>query len=238
MNLGSTYPLSEDRALALYQRALAIFSKVLGPGHPKVASSLNNVGAAFYQRLAFDDAGRYFERASAVGEAALGPDHPNTAFYLANLGAALYEAGQYEPGLAASRRAVAILERISPTHGDLDEPLRVVGRIRLAEREPQQAIPILERALELADPSSTSLSGIKFALAQALTASGGDPKRARRLAQEARDGYQTTNREQTTPLNARDLAQAQGAGRCGPYRIRVANRLGSVVSAERDASTC
>ena len=38
-----------EKALPLYQRALDIREKVLGPQHPDVATTLNNLAGLYYQ---------------------------------------------------------------------------------------------------------------------------------------------------------------------------------------------
>ena len=68
-----------------FKRSLAIREKALGPEHPLVAQSLNNLA------LVYQDEGRYADteplekRALAVNEEALGPEHPSVALNLNNL---------------------------------------------------------------------------------------------------------------------------------------------------------
>ena len=65
-----------DQALPLYQRALKIWEKALGPEHPDTATSLNNL-AELYQALgAYDQALPLYQRALKIREKALGPEGP------------------------------------------------------------------------------------------------------------------------------------------------------------------
>ncbi len=85
-NLAELYLTQGKYAQAepLYQRALAIREKALGPEHPDVATSLNN------RALLYDEQGKYaqaeplYQRALAVLEKALGPEHPQVATVLEN----------------------------------------------------------------------------------------------------------------------------------------------------------
>ena len=68
---------------------LAIREKALGPDHPDVAISLNNLAALYDTQGDYAKAEPLYERSLAVLEKALGPDHPSVATSLENL-AALY----------------------------------------------------------------------------------------------------------------------------------------------------
>ena len=61
------------------KRALAIREKALGPDHPDVAVSLNNLAGLYAYQGRYADAEPLFKRALAIREKALGPDHPDVA---------------------------------------------------------------------------------------------------------------------------------------------------------------
>ena len=73
--------------MPLYERALAIWEKALGPGHPDVATSLNNLAVLYDAQGAYERALPLYERALAILEKALGPGHPSTKRVSANLAA-------------------------------------------------------------------------------------------------------------------------------------------------------
>jgi len=60
----------------LLQRALAIREKALGPGHPDVATSLDNLAELYRAQGAYERALPLYERALAIWEKALGPRSP------------------------------------------------------------------------------------------------------------------------------------------------------------------
>ena len=50
----------------LYQRALAIWEKALGPEHPDVATSLNNLAGLYYAQGKYEEAEPLYQRALAI----------------------------------------------------------------------------------------------------------------------------------------------------------------------------
>ena len=80
MSLNNLALLLQDQgdlagARALYERALAIREKALGPEHPDTAKSLNNLAVLLQAQGDLAGARPLFERALAIYEKALGPEH-------------------------------------------------------------------------------------------------------------------------------------------------------------------
>ena len=63
----------------MYKRALAISEKALGPEHPDVATSLNNLALLYQAQGRYAEAEPLHKRALAISEKALGPEHPDVA---------------------------------------------------------------------------------------------------------------------------------------------------------------
>jgi tetratricopeptide (TPR) repeat protein len=74
-----------SNAQPLYQRALAIWEKALGPEHRNVATSLNNLAGLYHAQSRYAQAEPLYQRALAIREKALGPDHPDVATSRNNL---------------------------------------------------------------------------------------------------------------------------------------------------------
>ena len=104
----------------LFKRALAIGEKALGPDHPDVATSLNNLAVLYRATGRYAEAEPLYQRALAIGEKALGPEHPDVATRLNNL-AVLYQAtGRYAEAEPLYQRALAIGEKaLGPDHPDV-----------------------------------------------------------------------------------------------------------------------
>jgi tetratricopeptide (TPR) repeat protein len=70
--------------------AASIREKSLGPDHPDVGFSLNNLALVYMRQGRFTEAEPVFRRSLAIFEKALGAEHPNVGKALGNL-AALYQ---------------------------------------------------------------------------------------------------------------------------------------------------
>jgi tetratricopeptide (TPR) repeat protein len=74
-----------QEAEPLLQRALAIREQALGPQHPDVAHSLNDLAELYRAQGKYAEAEPLYQRALAIREQALGPQHPDVATSLNNL---------------------------------------------------------------------------------------------------------------------------------------------------------
>jgi tetratricopeptide (TPR) repeat protein len=102
---------------ALFERALAIDEKALGPEHPETATSLNNLARLLQAQGDLAGARPLFGRALAILEKALGPGHPNTNATRANLASVRLAEGAPMDALALSEPALAAHEKVlGPNH--------------------------------------------------------------------------------------------------------------------------
>ncbi len=93
----------------LHKRALAIFEKALGPKHPDVAQSLNNLAGLYRaQEGKYGEAEPLYQQALANREKALGPEHPDVAQGLENYAALLRKTGRSAEATRMEARAKAI----------------------------------------------------------------------------------------------------------------------------------
>ena len=82
----STYRAQGQYAKAepLYQQSLAIHRKSLGPDHPGVATSLNNLAMLYYSQGQYAKAEPLHQQALAIFLKTLPADHPNLATVMEN----------------------------------------------------------------------------------------------------------------------------------------------------------
>ena len=92
----------------LLKRALAIHEKALGPDHPTVGTSLNNLADVYRAQGKYAEAELLYKRALAVQEKALGPEHPNVATLLESMAMIYVETGRQDEGKRLWKRAKAI----------------------------------------------------------------------------------------------------------------------------------
>ena len=92
----------------LYQRALAIREKALGPQHPDLANSLNNLAILYQVQGRYEEAETNFVWALVIREDSLGLDHPSVAASLEDYAALLRQIGRSAEATEMDTRAEAI----------------------------------------------------------------------------------------------------------------------------------
>ncbi|MET0218769.1 MAG: tetratricopeptide repeat protein, partial [Burkholderiales bacterium] len=108
------------KAEPLYQQSLAIPQKSLGPEHPAVATSLNNLAVLYHSHGLYAKAEPLYQQSLANRKKALGPEHPDVATSLNNL-AELYRAqGLYAKAEPLYQQSLAIWKKaLGPEHPDV-----------------------------------------------------------------------------------------------------------------------
>ncbi|HEX6246049.1 MAG TPA: tetratricopeptide repeat protein, partial [Polyangiales bacterium] len=138
------------RAEPLYVRALAIWEKALGPMHPDVATSLNNLAVLYRNQGAYAQAEPLLVRALAIHEKALGPMHPDVALSLNNLATLYEEQGAYARAEPIYVRALAIREKtLGAMHPEVALSLNNLARLYWAQGAYARAEPLYVRALAI-----------------------------------------------------------------------------------------
>jgi tetratricopeptide (TPR) repeat protein len=136
----------------VYQRALGIREKALGPEHPAVAQSLNNLAALYDDQGKYAEAEPLYQRALGMREKALGPEHPAVAQSLNNL-AELYRAqGKYAKAEPLYQRALGILEKaLGPEHPDVAATVNNLAALYRAQGKYAEAEPLYRRSLGIVE---------------------------------------------------------------------------------------
>jgi tetratricopeptide (TPR) repeat protein len=97
---------------------------VLGPDHPDVAQTLNNLGNLNRDRGDFAAADDFYQRALAIREKVLGAGHPDYAWTVRDMALLLNKRGDHEQAAVEFERAIVIFnEALGPEHPDLSEVL-------------------------------------------------------------------------------------------------------------------
>jgi tetratricopeptide (TPR) repeat protein len=162
------------------ERALALREKLLGPEHPDVAQSLNNLAVLYHAQGQYAKAEPLYQRALAIREQALGPAHPDTARSLNDLAALYHDMGAYGQAEPLYQRALAIREQaLGPAHPDTARSLNNLavlygdmGAYGKAEPLLQRALAISEKTLGPAHPDTARSLGALAELYRAMGAYG------------------------------------------------------------------
>ena len=158
-----------QKAIPLAKRCLAIAEKALGPDHPNVAASLNNLGLLYYSLGDHAKAEPLLKRSLEIYEKVRGPDHPHVATSLNGLAELYRDLGDYARAEPLYKRAIAIDERAyGPDHPDVARDLNNLGLLYYSlgnylKAEPlfKQALAIREKALGGEHPAvATSVNNV------------------------------------------------------------------------------
>jgi tetratricopeptide (TPR) repeat protein len=137
-------------ARPLYERALAIREKVLGPQHADTAGSLNELAGLLQDQGDLAGARPLFERALAISEKVDGPEHPSTARSLGNLALLLQQQGDLAGARPLYERALAICEKVrGREHPDTATSLNNLALLLHTQGDLAGARPLYERALAI-----------------------------------------------------------------------------------------
>jgi len=139
-----------DEAIVLSEKALAIREKALGPDHPDVASTLNDLAYLHANQGNYAEAELLYQRSLAIKEKALGPDHPDVAVSLNNLALLYQDQGNYSEAEPLYRRSLTIVEKaLGPDHPDVATSLNNLANLYNTQGNYTQAEPLYRRSLAI-----------------------------------------------------------------------------------------
>jgi tetratricopeptide (TPR) repeat protein len=131
------------------EQSLAIWQRILGPEHPGVTGSLNNLAIVRHNLGHHREAEQLLERSLAASEQTLGPDHPTVAALLNNLGNVYSVDGNPDAAIPLFERAIAIREAaLGRDHPLLTGPLVNLAGVQM-QRDTAAAEALATRALAL-----------------------------------------------------------------------------------------
>ncbi len=178
----------DPAALADYRLALELREQALGPSHPQTGASLHELATMLLSLGELEQAEPLLERAVVIWQEVYGPDHSNVAGTLVNLGIVRMELGRMDQAKRTLERALTRAQAADDFH--MGEGLVLHSLASLAEQQGDHATAIerYEQGLALHAerplPGSTA-AAMAVGLSVCLDASGADPSRVRRVAQQA-----------------------------------------------------
>ncbi|XP_044174628.1 uncharacterized protein LOC114967919 [Acropora millepora] len=173
-----------------FKRSLAIKQETLGPQHPSVATSYNNVASVLRDQGDLKKAKEYHERALAIELQTLGRQHPSVATSYNNIASVLRDQGDLNQAKEYHERALAIqLQTLGPqnpfvaaSYNNLAAVLRDQGDLKQAkECHERRALAIQLQTLGPQHPDvATSYSNLAGVLRDQ-----GDLKQAKEYLERA-----------------------------------------------------
>ena len=139
-----------DKAEVFYRRALAIHERSLGPNHPNIASSINNLASLFFDQKNYQKALPLYQRVLDIRVKTLGPDHPDVAASLNNLALVYQNQGRYQKALPLLQRALTIKEQtLGSNHPDVASTLNNLALLYQIQEDYQKALLNYYRVLDI-----------------------------------------------------------------------------------------
>lgn len=187
-----------DTARKLIEESLRLKVQALGEQNWDVSISLTNLSYVLGIIGEPSEAVAAADRGIAILKAVGKTDDPQVANLLTNRATALTALGRFEEAERDLTAAFQIHPRDQgPQSMELGDQLHGYGALRLAQGRPADAIPMLEKALEIRkhmNSDATFTADTRFSLGRALWETGKDRPRALSLAAKAREVYATHGR--------------------------------------------
>jgi tetratricopeptide (TPR) repeat protein len=180
-----------EEAGRLHARAVAILERALGPVHRDVGYARVNLGLALADQRRHTDALPHLRRGLEVWTKTLPPGHADLGYAHLDLANALWATGQVESAREHYALTLGVWKSaMGEEHPLVAFALTGLGRSLLETGAPAEALPHLERALELRsheDEDDLNVAEVSLLLGRALYLSGRDQARALALEVRARD---------------------------------------------------
>lgn len=154
-DLGLVYSQSDaDKALEYYEKALAVYKKLHGNEHPKIAIANTNIGALYRQIELYGDAINNLEAASKIWQKIYPNGHASLGFVYRNLGQTYDKMGNSKLALTYFGMALAQYRKsFGEKHPDIASTLNQIGAVRLIRQQYDSALMDIQSAIVANVPS-------------------------------------------------------------------------------------
>ncbi|MFZ6014240.1 MAG: tetratricopeptide repeat protein [Bacteroidota bacterium] len=149
-DLGFVYSIIDnDKALDYYEKALAIYEKLHGKSHPKIAFANTNIGIIYRELELYGDAVNNFDTALKIWEKVYTQAHPTKAFVLYNLAETYREMRDATSAKAFYQKALAMFQSsFGPKHPEVARVLHALGNLDLSASNYDEAIGYYQQSLQ------------------------------------------------------------------------------------------
>lgn len=138
-----------DEAEALYRQSLASAEATLGPNHPSLVFTLNDLAQLLFVLSRYDDAEALLQRSLAITES-FNPNHENVARALGNLARLLDHESRYAEAEPLYRRSLATFEAAcGPDDLAVAVTLHNLAKLLADQGRHDEAETLYRRALEI-----------------------------------------------------------------------------------------
>lgn len=154
-DLGLVYSqIDPDKALEYYEKALAVYQKLHGNEHPKIAIANTNIGGLYRQLELYGDAINNLEAASKIWLKLYPDGHPNLAFVYRSLGQTYVKMENSALALTYFGKALEQYRKsFGEKHPDIASTLNQIGAVHLNQQLYNQALDDIQQAFVANIPS-------------------------------------------------------------------------------------
>ncbi|HEX8061526.1 MAG TPA: tetratricopeptide repeat protein, partial [Cyclobacteriaceae bacterium] len=154
-DLGLVYSQSDpDKALEYYEMALAVYQKLHGNEHPKIAIANTNIGGLYREIELYGDAINNLEAASKIWLKLYPDGHPNLAFVYRSLGQTYVKMENSALALTYFEKAFEQYRKsFGEKHPYIASTLNQIGAVHLNQQQYNQALDDLQQAFIANIPS-------------------------------------------------------------------------------------
>ena len=154
-DLGLVYSqIDPDKALEYYEKALAVYHKLHGNEHPKIAIANANIGGLYREIELYGDAINNLEAASKIWLKLYPDGHPNLGFVYRSLGQTYVKMENSELALTYFEKALQQYRKsFGEKHPDIASTLNQIAAVHLNQQSYNQALDDLQQAFVSNIPS-------------------------------------------------------------------------------------
>ena len=149
--LGLIHTLSDndlDKALEMYEKAQALYQKIHGENHPKLAIAAINIGINYQRLKLYGDAINNFEAAQKIWNNIYPNGHPNQAIVLRNLATTYGLLNNEKAALSYFQQSLDIYKKAyGDKHPDIAGTYNELGRLLVNSRKYDEALQAYQEAL-------------------------------------------------------------------------------------------
>ncbi|MBX2894059.1 MAG: CHAT domain-containing protein [Cyclobacteriaceae bacterium] len=160
-DLGLSYIKTDiDKSYQYYNMALAMYEKLHGKEHSKIAIANTNLGYLNQLDKQYGDAINYYNIALATWEKIYPQPHPNKALVMMNLGQTYSSMGNSGTALEFYEKALIMYQTTyGQKHPDVTYVLNLIGNEKLAQNKYEEAAQYYQKAIvaNLTDFHSTDI---------------------------------------------------------------------------------
>jgi len=149
-DLGLVYTsIDPEKTLDYYDQSLAVYTKLHGTNHPKIAIANTNLGFIYRELEFYGDAINSLEAALSIWEKVYTQPHPSKAFVLSNLGQTYLKMKDIKAAEGYYDRSLNMYgASYGKKHPDIASTLNAIGNIKISERKYEEGLRYYQRALQ------------------------------------------------------------------------------------------